>query len=188
MVPEIYDVMDKVAEIMVTNQSTQVQELSRSVLLQFLLDYPQGQGRLRTQMAFLAKNLSYVFESGRLSVMEIVSAIVSKFDEGLIREYTELLFVSLFMVLANDESNFGYVVGARPRNSTCRSGLIFLDLSDPSKPSSPGCASADGYVHDAQCLIYRGPDKRYEGREICYGYNEDSLTICMFHFPENVFS
>jgi choice-of-anchor B domain-containing protein len=38
-------------------------------------------------------------------------------------------------------------------------------------------ASDDGYVHDAQCLIYRGPDKQYEGREICYGYNEDTLTI-----------
>jgi hypothetical protein len=32
-------------------------------------------------------------------------------------------------------------------------------------------------VHDAQCLIYRGPDAAYRGREICYGYNEDTLTI-----------
>jgi choice-of-anchor B domain-containing protein len=38
-------------------------------------------------------------------------------------------------------------------------------------------ASEDGYVHDAQCLIYRGPDAEFEGREICYGYNEDTLTI-----------
>lgn len=32
-------------------------------------------------------------------------------------------------------------------------------------------------MHDAQCVIYRGPDKKYVGREICYGYNEDTLTI-----------
>ena len=38
-------------------------------------------------------------------------------------------------------------------------------------------ASEDGYVHDAQCLIYRGPDAEFQGKEICYGYNEDSLTI-----------
>ena len=25
--------------------------------------------------------------------------------------------------------------------------------------------------------MYRGPDKRYDGKDICYGYNEDSLTI-----------
>ncbi|EGO26080.1 hypothetical protein SERLADRAFT_367707 [Serpula lacrymans var. lacrymans S7.9] len=104
VVPEIYDLMDKVAEIMVTNQSFQVQELCRGVLLQFLLDYPQGKGRLRNQMVFLAKNLSYVYESGRKSVMEILSAIVAKFETGLVREYADLLFVALVMVIANDDS------------------------------------------------------------------------------------
>jgi choice-of-anchor B domain-containing protein len=80
-------------------------------------------------------------------------------------------------ILTNEQTSFAYVVGARPRNDTCRSGLIFLDLSDPANPTSPGCASDDGYVHDAQCLIYKGPDSRYLGREVCYSYNEDSLTI-----------
>ncbi|KAG8627414.1 hypothetical protein KVT40_004897 [Elsinoe batatas] len=44
-------------------------------------------------------------------------------------------------------------------------------------PYTTGCAAADGYVHDAECLVYRGPDKRYYGRDICYGYNEDTMTI-----------
>ncbi|KAI0764301.1 armadillo-type protein [Trametes elegans] len=104
VVPEIYDIMEKVAEIMVTNQSTPVQELCRGALLQFLLDYPQGKGRLKNQMAFLVKNLSYVYESGRKSVMELLSAIISKFETGLVREYADLLFVGLVMVIANDES------------------------------------------------------------------------------------
>lgn len=104
VVPEIYDMMDKVAEVLVTNQSTQVQELCRSVLLQFLLDYPQGKGRLRNQMTFLAKNLTYVFESGRKSVMELLSAVVTKFNLSLVYEYADLLFMALIMVLANDES------------------------------------------------------------------------------------
>ncbi|KAI6351755.1 hypothetical protein MCOR25_009756 [Pyricularia grisea] len=64
-------------------------------------------------------------------------------------------------VLANDASGFAYVVGARPRTSECRSGLIFLDLKDPSKPEYAGCAAMDGYVHDAQCLIYKGPHTKY---------------------------
>ncbi|KAH7929562.1 hypothetical protein BV22DRAFT_1191955 [Leucogyrophana mollusca] len=104
VVPEIYDLMDKVSEIMVTSQSAQIQELCRGVLLQFLLDYPQGKGRLRNQMVFLAKNLSYVYESGRKSVMELLSAAVAKFEVGLVREYADLLFVALVMVLANDDS------------------------------------------------------------------------------------
>ncbi|KAF2014313.1 hypothetical protein BU24DRAFT_463111 [Aaosphaeria arxii CBS 175.79] len=80
-------------------------------------------------------------------------------------------------VLTNEATGFAYIVGARPRNSTCRSGLIFVDLKDPTNPTSPGCAANDGYVHDAQCLIYNGPHTKYVGKEICYGYNEDSLTI-----------
>lgn len=105
VVPEIYDLMDRVSEIMVTNQSTQVQELCRGVLLQFLLEYPQGKGRLRNHMTFFAKNLSYVHESGRKSVMELLNAILSKFDPVLIREFSDLLFVALVMVIANDDSS-----------------------------------------------------------------------------------
>ncbi|KAF9044918.1 hypothetical protein BJ165DRAFT_1594125 [Panaeolus papilionaceus] len=80
-------------------------------------------------------------------------------------------------VVSAAASNHIVSVGAQPRNSTCRSGLIFIDLNDIANPKQSGCAPADGYVHDAQCLIYHGPDKKYEGREICYGYNEDALTI-----------
>ena len=104
IVPEIYDLMERVSEVMVTNQSLQVQELCRSVLLQFLLDYPQGKGRLRTTMSFLAKNTAYTYESGRVSVLELLSAIVSKFEESLIGDYADLLFVALVMVIANDDS------------------------------------------------------------------------------------
>ncbi|KAF8514623.1 armadillo-type protein [Gautieria morchelliformis] len=105
VVAEIYDIMDKVAEIMVTNQAGQVRELCRAVLLQFLLDYPQGKGRLKNQMTFLAQNLSYEFESGRLSVMELLSAAFTKFDTELLREYADLFFVALIMVMANDDSS-----------------------------------------------------------------------------------
>lgn len=103
--PEIYDLMDKVSEIMVTNQSSQVQELCRGVLLQFLLDYPQGKGRLRNQMTFLVKNLSYTYENGRKSVMELLNALISKFDPTLVKEYSDLIFVGLVMVLVNDDSS-----------------------------------------------------------------------------------
>jgi hypothetical protein len=32
-------------------------------------------------------------------------------------------------------------------------------------------------VHENQCVIYQGPDTTYRGREICFNYNEDTLTI-----------
>ncbi|KAJ1025144.1 hypothetical protein NDA16_002650 [Ustilago loliicola] len=104
VVSEVYDTMDKVAEMMVTNQSDSVRDLCRSTYLQFLLDYPQGKQRLRNQIGFLAKNMSYEHESGRLSVLEITDAILNKFGDELLQEYAEMLFVALAMVLANDSS------------------------------------------------------------------------------------
>ncbi|KAH7041484.1 uncharacterized protein B0I36DRAFT_235364 [Microdochium trichocladiopsis] len=88
-------------------------------------------------------------------------------------------------VVTNEERDYAVAVGAQPRTSTCKSGLIFIDLKDMKNLNSPGCASQDGYVHDAQCLVYRGPDKRYDGQDICYGYNEDTLTIYLVTDKKN---
>ncbi|ORX36413.1 hypothetical protein BD324DRAFT_651653 [Kockovaella imperatae] len=104
VVPEIYDLMDRVSSIMVTSQSPNVQELSRLTLMQFLLDYPQGKGRLKSQMTFLAQNMEYEFESGRLSVMEVLAAVFRKFSDDVLEDYADLFFVALIAVLANDES------------------------------------------------------------------------------------
>jgi U3 small nucleolar RNA-associated protein 20 len=104
VVPEIYDLMDRVSSIMVTSQSTLVQEQCRALLMQFLLDYPQGTGRLKQQMTFLARNLDYVFESGRVSVMELLSAILAKFSDELLQEYADMFFIALVAVMANDDS------------------------------------------------------------------------------------
>jgi U3 small nucleolar RNA-associated protein 20 len=104
VVPEVYDLMDKVAEIMVTSQSPQTQELCRGLLLQFFLDYPQGKGRWKTQMSFLAKNLSYPHESGRVSVMELLGAVFSKVDDTLLNDDTDMFFMALMLSLANEDS------------------------------------------------------------------------------------
>ncbi|KAJ9115827.1 hypothetical protein QFC22_004968 [Naganishia vaughanmartiniae] len=104
VVAEIYDFMERVSSIMVTSQSKQVQETCRSALLAFMLDYPQGKGRLRAQMTFLAQNLSYVYESGKLSVMELLEHVFHKFSEDLVAEYNDMFFLALIIVNANDDS------------------------------------------------------------------------------------
>ncbi|KAJ7064325.1 hypothetical protein C8F01DRAFT_1130993 [Mycena amicta] len=80
-------------------------------------------------------------------------------------------------IVAHKDKNLIIAVGSIPRNDTCAAGLIFVDVTDPTKPTSAGCAAADGYVHDAQCLTYAGPHTKYVGTDICYAFNEDSFTI-----------
>ncbi|ORY19042.1 hypothetical protein BCR34DRAFT_260833 [Clohesyomyces aquaticus] len=118
-----------------------------------------------------------IFDMNKLLDIDPAQPITFSNSKDLVGHFNGLPNGRTHNVVTNPETGFIYSVGAQPRNSTCKSGLIFIDISDPSNPTSPGCASEDGYVHDAQCLIYHGPDTQYEGHEICYGYNEDTLTI-----------
>ncbi len=76
-------------------------------------------------------------------------------------------------IAINEDTGFAYIIGS----NRCSGGLYMVDISDPSNPQYAGCFSADGYTHDAQCVVYGGPDESYQGREICMAYNEDTLTI-----------
>ena len=60
---------------------------------------------------------------------------------------------------------------------TCGAGLHMVDVSDPLAPTFAGCFSEDGYTHDAQCVIYSGPDPDYQGSSICVASNEDTVTF-----------
>ncbi|KAK0522958.1 U3 snoRNP protein [Tilletia horrida] len=144
VVAEVYDVMTKIAEMMVTNQSASTRENCRAIMLQFLLDYPQGKGRLKHQMAFFAKNLSYTYESGRLSVMELLRVIFAKFDEGALQPFHELLLVALVMVMANDDSeicrtNAGELIRTivRQQNAEARTKTITMVHSWAQQPNRP---------------------------------------------------
>ncbi|KAH7267772.1 uncharacterized protein BKA55DRAFT_685055 [Fusarium redolens] len=120
-----------------------------------------------------------IFDMKKLLKINPKRPVVFDAKKDLTSHFSALLPVGrAHNVVVNEELKYGVAVGAQPRNdSNCLSGLNFFDLTDPSNPESLGCAKGDGYVHDAQCLVYRGPDKRYQGRDICYGYNEDTLTI-----------
>ena len=88
-------------------------------------------------------------------------------------------------MVMNEETGFGYVVGASGGGETCGGGLHMMDLrEDPANPTFAGCfadpntgRSGTGYSHDAQCIIYQGPDVEHRGKEICFGSNETALSI-----------
>ncbi len=76
-------------------------------------------------------------------------------------------------IAINEDSGFAYILGS----NTCRGGLHMVNLEKPRRPVFAGCFSDDGYTHDAQCVSYDGPDPDYRGREVCFGFNEDTVTI-----------
>lgn len=125
-----------------------------------------------------------IFDLKKLLNLDPASPIVFTQDD-LTGHFNQLPVGRTHNIVVNEELGYAIAAGSVGGNLTvrtrdnlpCRGGLIYINMTDPTQPFSSGCAAADGYVHDAQCLVYRGPDKRYEGRDICYGYNEDTLTI-----------
>ncbi|HET9332937.1 MAG TPA: choice-of-anchor B family protein [Gemmatimonadota bacterium] len=87
-------------------------------------------------------------------------------------------------IVINEETGFAYTVGNGEGGDTCGGGLHMIDIRDPKNPQFAGCFSdpntgiqKTGYTHDAQCVLYKGPDEDYAGREICFGSNETALSI-----------
>ena len=87
-------------------------------------------------------------------------------------------------IAINEETGFAYSVGSSGGGETCGGGLHMINIQDPLNPTFAGCFSdmtsgrrGTGYSHDAQCVIYRGPDEDYQGHELCLGSNETHLSI-----------
>jgi choice-of-anchor B domain-containing protein len=56
-------------------------------------------------------------------------------------------------------------------SGTCGGGLHGVDIRDPKQPELAGCFADVGYIHDAQCLVYAGPDAEHVGKEICVAFD-----------------
>jgi choice-of-anchor B domain-containing protein len=87
-------------------------------------------------------------------------------------------------IVINEKSGFAFAVGVNSGGETCGGGLHMIDIRQPKSPQFAGCFQdtetgnqRTGYSHDAQCVIYNGPDEKYRGREICMGSNETALSI-----------
>jgi choice-of-anchor B domain-containing protein len=104
--------------------------------------------------------------------------------------YTNI--ASAHNVVINEDSGFAYIVGASGGGETCGGGLHMVNIQDPENPVFAGCfadtstgRARTGYSHDAQCVMYHGPDQAYQGHEICMGSNETALSVADVTDKEN---
>ena len=103
VISEVYEALDIVAAIMVTNQTKNTRDVARSTYFQFIQDYPQAKGRFSKQVAFLVRNLDYKHQEGRRSVMEAIHLFLSKSGDDFVQDFLGTFFVPLVMVMVNDE-------------------------------------------------------------------------------------
>jgi choice-of-anchor B domain-containing protein len=76
-------------------------------------------------------------------------------------------------IVINESTGRAYGVGT----NTFSGGLHIVDISDPLNPTLIGDFSEDGYTHDAQVVNYSGPDTNFQGKEIAFACNENTVTV-----------
>lgn len=101
-------------------------------------------------------------------------------------------------IAINEETGYAYVVGSTSGEICAeRGGLHMISLSEnPLQPEYAGCYFEEkaggrirnGYIHDTQCVIYRGPDSSHFGREICFSSSEITFTITDVDDKQNPFT
>ncbi|KAK4151497.1 armadillo-type protein [Chaetomidium leptoderma] len=100
----VYDTLDHVGTVMITNDDRDTRDLARGAFFQFLREYPQKRNRWEKQLKFIVANLKYEREGGRLSVMEVINLLLKKSADEFAQEVAATCFIPLVFVLANDDS------------------------------------------------------------------------------------
>ena len=120
-----------------------------------------------------------VFDLTQLRDVDAASMPVT-FEQSAL--YDEV--ASVHNIVINEDSGFAFAVGSNGGGETCGGGLHIIDIRNQLQPTFAGCfsdtetgRSGTGYTHDAQCVIYSGPDTEHQGKEICLSSNETALSI-----------
>jgi choice-of-anchor B domain-containing protein len=113
-----------------------------------------------------------------------------------LEDFNYPLGFSAHNIAINEETGFAYLVGGNNglvAPDQCRSGLHMVDINNPTLPVFAGChAMGEGpgtaggvvgdvpiasYIHDTQCVIYRGPDSDYTDHELCINSSERHMSV-----------
>ncbi len=76
-------------------------------------------------------------------------------------------------IAINEATGFAYCVGS----NTFGGGPHVVNIQNPLNPVFSFGYNAQGYCHDAQIVIYNGPDTNYQGHEIFFGANETKMVV-----------
>ena len=119
---------------------------------------------------------------GQVSVLPVTFEASAHYDN----------IASAHNVVINEDTGYAYIVGSSGGGESCGGGLHMVNINEPLEPTFEGCFAdtetgrrGTGYSHDAQCVIYNGPDAEHQGKEICFGSNETALSIADVSDKEN---
>lgn len=134
LLPELYDLIDKVIEQIVLSQKKSIRDSSASIVVYFLVHYPIGDNRFQHHMKQLLTNCAYEYEDGRVSAIETLQSLVKLLPQLILDDNAQVIFMTLALRIVNDDSykcreEAAAVIVVICRRITTEKVLILLDSS-----------------------------------------------------------
>ena len=109
MSAEIYDVMERVPELLLSQNRLHKQV--SDLYIDFLVLYPMTKQRRDVHISFLARNLGVAVPEGRLVLIGLLKTLLEKIPFSEIQGQADFLFLALVTQLANeDDDSIGSVI------------------------------------------------------------------------------
>lgn len=101
---EMNDVMEKIRNICIQSHDTAAMAHARQVYVYYVTHYPMKKTVWMKHLQFVLAQLSFEFESGRISALEMLGSLLEAFTKGMIKASSTIIFVPLSAMLVNEES------------------------------------------------------------------------------------
>lgn len=104
MSPEFYGLMESMLKVNVRSQRVSLRQQSAGIFIRYLLDYPMSEERFEEHLKQIVANIGYEHTEGRLSAIEMLTAVIEKMPYDLLQHHAQLLFLPQVLQLVNDET------------------------------------------------------------------------------------
>uniref|UniRef100_A0A8C4WNT3 Small subunit processome component 20 homolog n=1 Tax=Eptatretus burgeri TaxID=7764 RepID=A0A8C4WNT3_EPTBU len=101
MVPEMNDVMKKVAQMSISSHVEPIRVQCRKVYLTFIMEYPLER-KLQEHLEFIISQLEYEHDTGRESALEILMTMFKLFPAALVEKHSGVFFLPLALMLGKE--------------------------------------------------------------------------------------
>jgi choice-of-anchor B domain-containing protein len=156
----------------------------------FLVDVPKTEGSPAAGWRDIKvyKNHAFIVADGSdqhgMQVFDLTRLRSITSPRVLKPDLTYTRIASAHNIVIDTTSGFAFAVGSNGGGETCGGALHMIDIRDPRNPTFAGCFAdpstgiqRTGYTHDAQCVVYAGPDTAHAGRQICINSSETAIGI-----------
>ncbi|CAM9574939.1 unnamed protein product, partial [Ectocarpus sp. 4 AP-2014] len=104
MLPEVYDLMTKLAELAVTSHRPTLRATSGQTFLTFLLHYPLGEKPLRFHLNQIISGVSCEHAEGRVAALNLCSQLLRRLPEPNLDQLSSVFYLALVVRLVSDQA------------------------------------------------------------------------------------